>query len=357
VSLIRVRLGPAAVSLLAGIALLLAGGPAPTTAAAAGDDITVSGNTFLRGGTVWAPKGVQIVGLLPGFPVPHQHWGAPEVQRLKQFGADLIRFQVAQPALARGDQNYLAEVRDAVTLARGSGLNVILSMQDESPSGEDNPLGMPTAATARAWTTLTPLLKSDLGIIGELFNEPKPQPNDVSWRIWANGGAFNGGTAIGHQQLITQLRNAGVRNVLIAEGLALGKSFASNPPTLNDPQHQLAFGTHPYFGPVNGTPDNNPAAWDANFGNYARTHPVLATEWDENSFGPPSCNAQIPGQATTLVNTYLPNHHIGLVGFAFDVINTLIKDWNYTLTTYNGFTCGKPGFGPGQLIHNEFIRN
>src|SRR5436190_2226157 len=43
--------------------------------AASSDIVTVSGNHLLRAGQPWVPKGVQLVGLLPGFPTPHQHFG------------------------------------------------------------------------------------------------------------------------------------------------------------------------------------------------------------------------------------------------------------------------------------------
>jgi hypothetical protein len=325
------------------------------SSAAPSDIVTVSGAALQRAGTTWTPKAVQIVGLLPGYPVAHQHWGLAEVKAAKAFGADSIRFQVAQPALAAGTPSYLAEVRDAVALARGQGLAVILSMQDQGPSGEKNPLGLPNAATAKAWTTLTPLLQSDRGLVAELFNEPMPQPSTANWKLWATGGAMSGGTAVGHQQLITQLRHAGVSNVLIAEGLALGKTFKGSP-ALTDPLEQLAFGVHPYFGPVNGAANNNASAWQANFGDFAMTHAVVATEWNEGSAGPPSCTAQIPTQAPALVS-YLHNHRIGLVGFAFDKVDTLIVDYTFKLTNYKNFTCGSGGHnGAGQLIHDAFAK-
>lgn len=264
----------------------------------------------------------------------------------------MIRFQVAQPLLAGHDAGYRSEVRNAVTMARRDGFAVILSMQDQAPSGERDPLGMPDTATASAWAFLTPMLRSDCGIIAELFNEPQPQPSPSNWDIWQNGGAFGGRATVGHQQLVNQLRRAGVRNVIVADGLALGKSFAGAPP-LSDPAGQLAYGTHPYFGPVNGQPDDNPAAWQRNFGFLAATRPVIATEWDENGYGPPSCMPAIPSQASQLVR-FLRARRIGLTGFAFDVIGTLIRDWDYTPTSYAGFTCGQPSYGPGQLIHGYF---
>jgi hypothetical protein len=48
-------------------------------------------------------------------------------------------------------------------------------MQDQSPSGEKNPLGIPSAATVQAWANLASTLAADRGVLAELFNEPIPQ--------------------------------------------------------------------------------------------------------------------------------------------------------------------------------------
>jgi hypothetical protein len=40
--------------------------------------------------------------------------------------------------------------------------------------------------------------------------------------------------------------------------------------------------------------------------------------------------------------------------WAFDILDTLIKDWNWTPTNFTGFTCGVKGAGPGELVKQHF---
>ena len=95
---------------------------------------------------------------------------------MADFGADLIRFQVSQdssdPKSAIYSSAYIDEVVHAVHLARSRGFAVIVSIQSRKPSGGDNPSGLPTDGTLRAWLNLAPRFSSDDGVMLELFNEP-----------------------------------------------------------------------------------------------------------------------------------------------------------------------------------------
>ena len=53
------------------------------------------------------------------------------------------------------------------------------------------------------------------------------------------------------QNIVTALRNAGVKNVLLVEGLNWGKTLAGVP-LLQDSLNQIVYAVHPYL-PNNGT--------------------------------------------------------------------------------------------------------
>ncbi|MCL4543767.1 MAG: glycoside hydrolase family 5 protein [Chloroflexi bacterium] len=359
----RIR-GPRRV-LLAAVLVLCALFPS-ACATAASQAIGVSGDHLVRAGHLFIVHGVQIVGIVAPdgalrgqYLIAHQHFGAAELKAARAWGANTIRFQLSEPGLDPRSSLYTAayvtEIRSAVHMARQDGLAVILSLQDQPPSGEANPWPMPTAETSRAWSVLAPLFKNDRGVMYELFNEPALPPNPTDWRLWAQGGTVppwrthSTFQAVGAQSLIDQIRATGARNVIIVDGLRWAESLLGQPP-LHDPAHELAYAVHPYFG--SWMKPNAVTAWNRNFGFMAAREPVIATEWSEHSSSK-GCNARYPVLAKKLIN-YLKSHDIGVVGFAFDLPGTIVTGWSYTPTTYDNFNCAVPGDGPGALIHAWF---
>ena len=329
--------------------------------------VQVAGNRLERDGRPFTVHGVQIVGIVAPdgalrgqYLTAHQHFGAAEIKAARQWGANTIRFQLSEPGLDPRSPlystAYVSELRGAVQMARQAGLVVILSLQDQPPSGEPQPWPMPTAETARAWAVLAPLFKNDPSVMYELFNEPALAVSAADWRLWANGGTAPAWhthppfTAVGAQALIDQIRATGARNVIIVDGLQWAQSLAGQP-TLADPAHELAFAVHPYFGAW--MRPNAVAAWNQNFGLLAAREPVIATEWSEHS-GSKGCNADFATLGTELVG-YLKSHHIGLVGFAFDLPGTIVTGWNYAPTTYAHFNCAVAGGGPGALLQAWYL--
>lgn len=319
-------------------------------ALAASDQITLSGTQLMRGGQPWIPKGVVVTGmvapdnaLLPGYKAAHQHYGLGELQAIKAYGADLLRFQVSQagndPQSSIYSSGYADEVKQAVALARSNGLAVIVSMQAERPSGLDQK-GMPSDATQRAWKTLAPLFVGDPGIMLELFNEPAPfGPTPHDWAGWLATT----------QPLVEEVRQMGSHNVLLADGLRWAHTVSGAPP-LKDPMQQVVYAEHPYFSPD----DRTRANWDRNFGTFSATHPVLVTEW--NAWSGNFCFAGLPATAGDFL-AYLRQKRIGLVAWAFDVQGTLISGYDWKPTTLDGgsFRCGKgQKFGAGDLVHSYF---
>jgi hypothetical protein len=231
------------------------------------------------------------------------------------------------------------------------GLNVMLSVQDGAQTGESIPAAVPNAGTLRAWTTLLGIANGDQEIFFDLFSEPSLSATTANWLTWQS--AF--------QSLITSLRAAGTKNVLLVEGLQGGTTLAGVP-ALSDPLGQLGYGVEPWFFPAYHTTP----AYDAAFGNLAATNAVMVTAWSTLDGGSYTeyCGASTPTDSQTLLN-YLETKKIGVTGFAYDdpgagatlnLLGTIVQDLNGTPTTFAGGlkVCGQAGFGPGAMIQGYF---
>ena len=160
--------------------------------------IRVQGASLLNNGVPWVPRGVQIVGLVAPPPAlvgkyiaAGQHFGLAELQAAVAEHADMIRFQVSEfgidPQGPLYSAAYVQSVQAAVEEARSLGLNVIVSLQAESPAGELTRCPLPDAGAERAWQVLAPMFAGDNGVMFELYNEPgnaehAPQLADVAQR-------------------------------------------------------------------------------------------------------------------------------------------------------------------------------
>jgi hypothetical protein len=324
-------------------------------AAQAAGAISVAGPALTRDGRPWVPHGLDLMAFLSPKPTTYSvvtaaaaHWGQPELDHARAFGADTIRFEVSQWGLDPSSKgyvpDYLGRVTAAASLARRSGFAVILALSSHGTPGIPNIHDLPDDATARAWRSLTPYLRSDAGVMAELFNEPiirqdKPPPGDpyaAMWQIWRDL----------HLKLVRGLRDAGVHNVLILDGPQTA-NFLGDPAVLPDPL--LAYAVHPYFGGVNG----DPGKWPLTFGNLAARVPVLVTEWDmDPTVG---CKADGPALAKRFI-AYVQAHHIGLIGWGYDVPGALVQDFSGTPTALPAdFHCGPGGHGgPGRLLSDAF---
>ncbi len=325
--------------------------------------IRVQGASLLDNGVPWVPRGVQIVGLVAPPPAlvgkyiaAGQHFGLAELQAAVAEHADMIRFQVSEfgidPQGPLYSPAYVQSVQAAIEEARSLGLNVIVSLQAESPAGELTRCPLPDAGAERAWAVLAPMFAGDNGVMFELYNEPGILNTRLNWQTWLNGGqVISGGVtcqAVGMQTLVNDIRADGADNVIVLPGLNTETTLAGVP-KVNDPASpddpQFAYGVH-Y--PLMTAP---PTTWDAAFGNLSATKPVILTEWNANSTT--NCIPSSP-QRSPLLLTYLAGKRIGIVGFAMDLPDTLITDYSYTPTTYSPFTCGVSGGGPGQLLFSDF---
>jgi len=336
----------------AALALCLAG---TAGAGRAADDVSVEGNRFYRDGAPWVAEGVTLVGLAspeqrlgkrPTYAAARAAFGSGTLAEVERYGADLVRFQVSQagldPKSKTYDPSYRDDVLDAIALTRAAGLNVIVSMRLALTGPRELP-HLPTATTRRAWRALAGDLGGDRGILLEIFNEPSVDPRTpAEWKPWQDS----------MQSVIDVLRKAGAENVLLVDGAQYARSFAGAP-LLDDPLGQIGYAVHPYLGRYNQTR----AQWQRKFGDLARTHPVMATEFNAQAGGS-YCRPELAEQAADLLE-YLHQQRIGLVAWALDMPNLREPEGGYT--TLDDLVCGQRNAGgqggAGQMIHEYFLAN
>ena len=320
-----------------------------------GPGVTVAGNRLLRDGDPWLPRGFNMVGLLtPAWCnravgiAARGHFGAEELAAARDWGADVLRFQVSQRGLAdetlpEADRAaYRDTVLAGVAQARDAGFAVIVSMQDQFYGcGEVHPL--PSAQTVAAWESLAPALVDDPSVLLELFNEPQNEADAAGWAQWRDGGPSPdpnlGDVAVGHQELVDTVRELGSTHVLIADTARLGER-STGLPLLTDPLQRTAYGIHPYYY------ERGERWWDDHYGDLAAVAPVLATEWN---YLPDECGTWAQRMAPDLLD-YLRRHGIGVFGHAFDIPRTTIADWSWTPTK-----CGTAVGGSGALLREYFL--
>lgn len=336
------------------------GSPLPATST-----LGVSGRHLLRNGAPFVPKGLTLVGFESPYPAlqgdriaARDAFGPDELAAARGYGADTIRFLVGQQALTPpiGDSGatFRRSLRDAVVNARAEGFVVVIALEGSFDGSPAPPPAMPDPSTLQAWTALAPLFASDDGVAYEVFNAPAAPATTDNWSAWADGGAVAGDAGVvGMQQVIDAIRATGAPNVVIADGLDHGHTL-EGAPVLRDTQGAVVYGVEPY--PRSG---DSATTWDTDFGTLAASRPVLVTEWDAPSVPPAgtdipqSCDAGTPQHARDLLD-YLAFHAIGIVGYAFDLTDTLVSNLSWAMTSYDNFACGVAGDGPGRLLYDHF---
>jgi Cellulase (glycosyl hydrolase family 5) len=371
------RLAQLVVAVMAAAALFITLPPAALAHARTAHDtvaptspgLSVQGNQLYANGSPFVPRGVQIVGLVAptaylwGKYIPAgQSFGLPELQAAVADHANLIRFQVSEygldPANSEYSPGYITSIENGVEMARSLGLDVIVSLQSEMAAGltaSADRCPLPDAGAATDWNELASMFSGDPGVMFELYNEPGLVATAAGWSEWLNGGTIVYGsqigdscTAIGMQQLIDQIRAAGADNVIVVPAVG-GETNLAGIPALSDPANpsdpQLAYGVH-YPNLSTGI-----TAWDKAFGNFSAKAPVIVTEWDGAGITS-GCTPATPAEDVELLD-YLASKRIGLVGFAFDLPETIVQDYTYAPTTFANFQCGVSG-GPGQILFNDY---
>ena len=324
------------------------------TSACGQASISVSGGRLQRDGRPWTPHGVvQIAFVAPPaaqqgvFTEAYQHYSPSDYTAMRSYGIDSVRIQISQPGL--DPQNPLftpafrSQVIDAVHAARAAGLIVMLSVQDEEQSGEkkDRVASLPNDATRRVWASIAPVFARDHGVIYELLNEPNLPPNPENWRKWA------------HEMNATLkvVRDAGASNVAVADGLLFAERLGGAP-ALHDPDGQVVYASHPY---AHRAQDQTAPSWEKKFGDFARTHAVVVTEW--TTVPKYYCDLGTPKYAEEFLR-YLNGRGIGLMAYGWDFsgpkFGSTFHGFPPQISAFEGLTCGEPGFGPGRAVERFF---
>jgi endoglucanase len=337
-------------------------------------NVAVSGNRLLRDGAPWIPHGFYQIAFevppselpmqKPFWTVAAQDYSPAEYAQMREFGADSVRIQVAQPGMdpqdPRSTPDFREKVTGAIRAARAAGLIVIVSVQDEPQTGDPKrPVALPGDATQHIWRVLAPAFGNDRGVMFELFNEPHIGPQAVvpfppaDWNRWAQ--TMN--------RTVATIRSFGARNVIVADGLQFAQQLAGAP-ELADPLHQVVYAAHPYS--LNAR-DQSSAVWDAKFGNFARTRPVLISEWGIGYY----CDPDTP-QATVDFIAYLNERGIGLEAGSWDWASAGFGSAIYNfpdnrVSTFVGPKGGQlachwngnpkgytPGYGIGKLVQTWY---
>ncbi len=148
---------------------------------------------------------------------------------------------------------------------------------------------MPDAAQSLPfWTSMARTFKNNNAVIFDVFNEPYPNratgaTEAEAWRCWLRGGSFCTGIGYqvaGMQSLVTAIRSAGARNVILLGGLAYGNDltgWTSHAP--RDPGRNLAASWH--FYPWNAC--NAPSCWNSQVAPVIAKVPVIVGEMGEDN--------------------------------------------------------------------------
>jgi hypothetical protein len=319
----------------------------------------VEGNHLLdTSRRVLMPYGVTFYGLA------RPNWeGATADQESLMKGAitewctNFIRLQIAPAHLFARlpyDRDYLHAIEAQVAYAASWNQNVILSAQtewDQGGGGGPNP----TPQTVRFWKLLAPLFKTDPRIWFDVFNEPRLNAGSESatWQVWQVGGAVDGVTYVGMQQLVDAIRASGAPNLVFVEGPDRGESLAGLA------GHQLT-GTNIAYA-VHSASARTPAQWTLRFGNASATVPVLDDEWSQSA-ADKTCSASA-GTWVPQFLLYLRLHQIGLGVWGFQPGVLLTSTDTFAPTTIPaGYACEEPSArdgdrntqGAGQFVQQYF---
>jgi hypothetical protein len=159
----------------------------------------------------------------------------------------------------RARSHYRRAVGAEIARYRKNGLYVIIALHGSEPKGL--PAGttqglraMPDAYNAIPfWRSVAKTYGKDAGVVFGLYNEPN---GPATWKCLRDGCTIRSDfylrhirpyRAVGMQKLVTTVRRAGARNLLLVPGLAwtsdLSRWYAYRP---HDPLHDIAASFHTY---------------------------------------------------------------------------------------------------------------
>jgi hypothetical protein len=186
-----------------------------------------------------------------------------------------------------GGMAYQSAITAFVQMLRANGLYVIVELHWNAPGStlamSQQP--MPDADHATDfWKSVAGAFMGDLGVLFDLYNEPYPDNNQdttAAWTCWRDGGTCSSVSfpVVGMQSLVTTVRAAGARNVILLGGVqyanALSQWLAYEP---MDPLGNLGASTHVYQGQVCASA----SCYNSTIAKVAAKVPVVTGELGEN---------------------------------------------------------------------------
>lgn len=315
---------------------------------------TVQGNKIIDG------MGNQLV--LRGVQIPSEfnlgwHGGGsingilgPQVMiAIHSWGANALRLPVG--AYEYQQSGYMTALDTVVQSANQNGLYVILAnFEDGQAMGGNNVLDQ---QGLQFWQFIAQHYASNPMVMFDLINEP----HNSSYAEWLNGGTG----VVGMQQVVTAIRAAGGKQIIVAEAIDVGTSFFSGFTSfINDPT--IMYSVHIYFKDAT---ERSTSGWDSEFGTLAASHPVLVGEWAllPNARYLSFCQRLDAITGTQLVRnflTYMEQHQVNWTAWAFNQSHLISDTTSFTPTTLNvPWCCGQGpvcSAGMGQLIKSYLQR-
>jgi endoglucanase len=296
--------------------------------------------------------------------------GQASVTAMKSWGVNAVRVPLNE-ACWNGESyvkpafrgvNYRRAVQAYVQLLNRNGMVAILDLHwtdglYNGPHGHCRTTSaavcqkpMPDAAQSIPfWISMARTFKGNNAVIFDVFNEPFPErvpgaSEPEAWRCWLRGGSFCTGIvgyrAAGMQSLITAIRSAGARNVILLPGIQYANDLSGwlrHAP--RDPDHNLAASWHYY--PWNACVGLR--CWNGQIAPVIARVPVVVDE-----FGETNC-------ADNFINPlmrWLDARSTGYLAWAWNA------DWDCSsgpslITSYNGTPTG---YGAGYRAHIRTLK-
>ncbi|MBF4162119.1 cellulase family glycosylhydrolase [Nocardioides acrostichi] len=265
-------------------------------------------------------------------------------------------------------QTYMQRLVAAVHEAEANGMVVILAVFNHRNAqaglvtvdgktllSYDAKSGLPTNRTARAVSTLGERFGSDKEVLIDLYNEPFTQKGQTV-TTYVNGDQKSTPRISGINRLAEKARDAGVTTPLITQWADL-----SQLPVGKITDENMIFSSHPFLGDGVRTGGGD-ANWRRRFGDLARTRPVVLTAWNATPLvkhkNGKTTNTWCRHSGIDLADQfvkYVRRNDVGLVGFAFDVNQSMIKNFaRFRDQPYGLTSCTKRG-GAGVVIKRMFV--
>jgi hypothetical protein len=267
-------------------------------------------------GRVFVPYGITVPGLANPAYRSFLSLDHAKIRATASFWcANTVRLQVGQANLVgasgRGfSPRFLRAVEREVQVAERNHLVVVLNAQTEEAGNQP----APTTATVLFWKDLSRIYRHDPQVIFDLFNQPRvaTQPrcgNSQDWRIWRDGGRFDGHRYVGMQTLVRDIRADGAKNLLWVEGPCFANSLSGLGSHLIKGRNIVYAFQHPHGA-------HDAAQWYTDFGWVIFQHvaPVVDAEWTNYAAAKPECWPDAPSAVPAFLR-YLARRGIGLTGY------------------------------------------